>query len=455
MKKMVTGLALMALAVSAGTAAARNFHCAGGIQYVIQGTKESDKGNIEDAKRIFGKAVAQLSVCTKEDPNDSESWSYLGWAYCELDSAAPAGAAFDEAIKRLAADPKALERAKQNRKSYWVKYYNAGLSKYKEADAIIPVADILESKNPKVGDARARLAESEASFRKAVALSPNEAEAYNNLAVVLALQGKFEESSEVIEKGLKVDPKNDGLLKRKESMVGNEVTKRLKSNDYDGALTLIDQMLAKGGDDYGLLVRAAQTSYEQAQKLDEKKDPGAKAGYRRSQDYYGRAAKVAPDAQNKHDMNFNQAVAAQNAGDELAGAKLVFGLVQENPKDKAMHGMLRGFYDRIGSKKKSDDEVWVILGLNDNATPVADVAAYTAKVVKTSDAGKTLAAQGAPEEVKQFKTGDTLIDLWYYWSKKLSFAFSGGRQLGSANFGVFGPEGGEMPAKAPVKATKP
>ena len=90
MKKMVTGLALMALAASAGTAAARNFHCAGGIQYVIQGTKEKDKGNNEDAKRIFGKAVAQLMVCTQEDPNDSESWSYLGWAYCELDSAAPA-----------------------------------------------------------------------------------------------------------------------------------------------------------------------------------------------------------------------------------------------------------------------------------------------------------------------------------------------------------------------------
>jgi len=465
-KKTVTGLALLVVAVSAGTAAARNFHCAGGIQYVIQGTKQKDKGNtandpelLADAKRIFGKAVTQLNACIAEDPNDSEAWSYLGWAYAEVDSAAPAGAAFDEAIKRLAGDPKPLEIARQNRKSYWVQYYNAGLSKYKEADAIIPVGEILESKDPKVAEAKAKLAESEVSYRKAVAISSKEIGAYNSLAVVLALQGKFEESSAVIEQGLAINPNDPDLLKRKESMITNAVTERLKANDYDGALTLMDNKLKKGGDEYGTLVLAAQTSFEQAQKLEEKKDPGAKAAYARSQGYYARAATVAPDAGAKRDMNYNQAVAAQNTGDELMGAKLVFGLVQDNPKDKALHGMLRGFYDRLGSKKKADDEVWVILGLNDNATPVTDVTGYTAKVVKTSEAGKTLATQGAPEEVKQFKSGETQIDLWYYWSKKLCFAFTGGRQVGAANFGEFGPEGpasSPAPAKpAPKPAAKP
>jgi hypothetical protein len=95
-KKMATGLALLAMAITAGTAAARNFHCAGGIQYVIQGTKEKDKGNLEDAHRIFGKGVTQLRQCTSEDPNDSEAWSYLGWALAEVDSAPEAGAEFDE-----------------------------------------------------------------------------------------------------------------------------------------------------------------------------------------------------------------------------------------------------------------------------------------------------------------------------------------------------------------------
>jgi tetratricopeptide (TPR) repeat protein len=449
-KKTVTGLALLVLAISAGTALARNFHCAGGIQYVIQGTKEKDKGNLDDAKRIFGKAVAQLSTCVQEDPNDNESWSYLGWAYAELDSAEQSGRAFDEAEKRLAADPKALTRAVQNRESYWVGYYNQGLQKYKDADAIIPVKDILNSTDPKVADAKAKLAESEAFFRKAVLESPKKGAAYNNLAIVLALQGKFPEATAVIDQGLAVDPNNQELKDRKDSMRGNQVTEKLKNGDYDGALTMMDQMLTGAPNDYGTLVQAAQTSFEYGQKLEEKKDPADKAMYARAEAYYGRAALAAADAPNKHDMTYNQAIAAQKAGHDLASAKLVFGLVQENPKDKALHGMLRGAYDRMGSKKKADDEVWVILGLNDNAVAVPDVATYTAKVVKASDAGKTLASQGAPEEVRQFKSGETQIDIWYYWSKKLVYSFAGGRQVGMANFGEFGPEAVTAAPKTPA-----
>lgn len=443
MKRTVTGLALLAMAISAGSAAARNFHCAGGIQYVIQGTKEKDKNNLEDAKRIFGKAVRELATCVKEDPDDKESWSYLGWAYAELDSAEQAGLAFDEAEKRLAATPKLLERAKQNRKSYWVQYYNAGLQKYKDADAILPVKEILNSSDPKVAAAKAKLAESAESFRMANLLSKKEISTYNNIAIVLALQGRFPEASAVIEQGLLIDPNNEELKTRKANMVGNRVTELLKSGDYEGALTTMDQMLERTPGDYGILVQAAQTAFERAQKLEEKKDAGAKAAYARAAAYYGRAAAaagVANEAGNRKDMIYNQSIAAQNAGAHLESAKLVFALVQENPKDKALHGMLRSAYDRMGSKKKADDQVWVILSLNDTATPVADVAAFTAKVAKASDAGKALAANGAPEEVKQFKSGDTQIELWCYWGKKLVFAFAGGRQVASANFGEFGPE---------------
>jgi Flp pilus assembly protein TadD len=439
-KKTAIGLALLAIAIGAGTAAARNFHCSGGIQYVIQGTKEKDKGNLEDAHRIFGKGVAQLRQCTTEDPNDSESWSYLGWALAEVDSAAEAGAAFDQAETRLAAEPKKLLIATQNRKSYWVNYYNEGLSKYKSADSIVKVAELLNSNDPNAPAARAKLAESEISFRKAIALSPKELVAYNNLAIVEALQGKFPEANATIEKGLAIDPKNEDLLNRQKSMVVNAIKPKLDAGDYEGALGIMDQVLAGAPNDYDRLVQAAQVSYEYAEKLDKDKKDTAKAMYGRSAGYYGKAAAAAADASAKKDMTYNQAIASQNAGDNLGSAKLVWSLVQDNPKDKALHSMLRGAYDRMGSKKKADDEVWVILGLNDTATPVADVPGYTAKVVKTTDAGKTLTAQGAPEDVRQFKSGETQIDLWYYWNKKQVFAFASGRQVGTANWGEFGPE---------------
>jgi tetratricopeptide (TPR) repeat protein len=448
---MATGFALLAMAICAGTAAARNFHCAGGIQYVIQGTKEKDKGNLEDANRIFGKGVAQLRQCTTEDPNDSEAWSYLGWALAEVDSAAEAGAAFDQAETRLVGNAKALTIATQNRKSYWVNYYNEGLSKYKQADSILAVKEILNSTDPKAAEAKARLALSEISFKKAVAISPKEISAYNNLAIVLALQGKFPEANAVIEQGLKLDPQNKDLLERKTNMVRNALAEQLKKGDYEAGLALIDQMLTTSPNDYDLLVQGAQTAFEQGEKLEEKKDPAAKASYARAQAYYGRAAASGADATAKKDMTYNQAIAAQKAGADVESAKLVWGLVQENPKDKALQGMLRSSYDRMGSKKKADDQVWVVLGLNETAVAVPDVAGYTAKVVKTSDAGKTLTAQGNPEEVRQFKSGETQIDLWYYWNKKQVFAFAGGRQVGSANWGEFGPETPAAPA-APKSA---
>src|SRR5207237_10886503 len=141
--------------------------------------------------------------------------------------------------------------------------------------------------------------------------------------------------------------------------------------------------------------------------LEAKKDAGARAAFARAQGYYGRAAGAAPDAGAKKDMTYNQAIAAQKAGADLESAKLVWGLVQDNPKDKALQGMLRSSYDRMGSKKKADDQVWVVLGLNDTATPVTDVPGYPAKGRKTSGAGKPLTAEGNRDEAGQFTRRET------------------------------------------------
>jgi tetratricopeptide (TPR) repeat protein len=86
--------------------------------------------------------------------------------------------------------------------------------------------------------------------------------AYNNLAIVLALQGKFPEANEVIETGLKLDPENKDLKDRKASMVVNALAEKLKAGDYEGGLALLDQMLVTSPNDYDRLVQAAQTSFE-------------------------------------------------------------------------------------------------------------------------------------------------------------------------------------------------
>src|SRR6185369_11766785 len=89
---------LAVLLFGAGVASARNPHCAGGIQYVVQGLRDKDRGMSEDYQREMNKAVDQLTTCSTEDPADLEAVGYLGWALAELDSCGPAGAAFQKSI---------------------------------------------------------------------------------------------------------------------------------------------------------------------------------------------------------------------------------------------------------------------------------------------------------------------------------------------------------------------
>ena len=459
MKKSILGTVLAAFAatlVLVPAASARDYRVAGGIQYVIQGTKEKEKGNLEDARRIFGKAVTNLKMGIENDPKDSEAWLYLGQAYGELDSAKQCGDAFAEAVRRIT-DPKVNKRAADNRDYFFNNAYNEGLKRYQDATKIMPAEEIPNSTDPKAAEAKAKLAEAQVSFQKAIDINGTRAIAYDNLAIMLALQGKFDEAGPVVDAGLansepKEGPEYDRLKNRKDSLYNNAVVERLKNNDFDGAIAMLDGILAKNPNDFGVLTRAAQTSFDKARKAEEAKDEaGAKAAYTQAAGYFSRAVAAAPDETNKKDMMYNQVVAAQAGGDAKSAAKVAFDLVQMDPKDVSYHRLLRSAYDKMGAEAKAGEEVWVILGLGDTAVPVADVAAFTATVVKTSEAGKALAANGPPEEVRQFTSGDNKVDVWFWWTKKLCAAFTGGRQVGMANFGEFAPD---APPPAPKPAAK-
>jgi len=129
------GLAMLAM-VLAGAAEARNPNCAGGIQYVVQAMRDKDKGNLEDYRREMFKAVDRLTLCSSEDPDDLEALAYLGWACAEIDSACPAGLAFQKAIAGLKAKgDKKADWAVSNRESYWAKNFNEGVANIQAGQA--------------------------------------------------------------------------------------------------------------------------------------------------------------------------------------------------------------------------------------------------------------------------------------------------------------------------------
>src|SRR5436190_7964656 len=122
---MVAVASIAVLLFGAGVASARNPHCAGGIQYVVQGLRDKDRGMTEDYQREMNKAVDQLTQCSTEDPADLEAVGYLGWALAEVDSCGPAGAAFQKAIDGLTAkgDKKKVDPVAANRDHYWSAAY--------------------------------------------------------------------------------------------------------------------------------------------------------------------------------------------------------------------------------------------------------------------------------------------------------------------------------------------
>jgi len=136
-------VAAIACLAWSGSAFARNPHCAGGIQYVVQGLKDKERGNIEDYQREMGKAVDQLTMCASEDPADFEAMGYLGWALAEVDSCGPAGKAFEKALEaaRAKGDRRKSEGIIANRDHYWSIAYNEGIKniqdgqQYADADA--------------------------------------------------------------------------------------------------------------------------------------------------------------------------------------------------------------------------------------------------------------------------------------------------------------------------------
>src|SRR5258706_9863973 len=201
----VAAAAAAALLLAAGVASARNPHCAGGIQYVVQGLKDKDKGQTEDYTREMNKAVDQLTQCSTEDPADFESMGYLGWAFAELDSAGPAGDAFKKAIDGLTAkgDLKRVDIAKANRDHYWSVAYNDGISKIKDAQNAWPEFSKTpsEDEKPLKEEAAKDYAVAIVALTRAKLLKPGNVVTIRNLGTAYALMGRFDEAEAVLKNG--------------------------------------------------------------------------------------------------------------------------------------------------------------------------------------------------------------------------------------------------------------
>jgi tetratricopeptide (TPR) repeat protein len=455
---VVVALASLASFLAPGAALARNPHCAGGIQYVVGGLRDKGAGNTEDYLRQMQKAIQQLESCATEDSLDYEAIGYLGWAYAEVDSCGPAGHWFEVAINGLNSkgDKKKAEIALNNRESYFVTKLNDGVSKISSAQSAYPdFSKKAENDADKTLKAEAEKYYGQAvhSLSGATMLRPTAPQGYRNLGSVYLYMFDFPKAEKVFREGLKVAPEDSALKAALKIARTNYANQLNDEKRYDEAIAYFTDLLKTDPDNSDLTASLATAHLNRAQTLqgDARKPEFKSAGVA-----YQKAGETKKD---DPDLYYNAAVAYQSAG-ELALAEgmwraalklrpddveiksatagtlaelgkypeaisLLKSAIDAQPKEKKLHRQLGGVYTKANNNPKATEELMIFLALDKGqAAPDAAAAARTAPA--GSEAAKTLASMGPPDDVFPWEAQGDKYETWFYWTKKQAFHFKSG-----------------------------
>jgi tetratricopeptide (TPR) repeat protein len=419
--------AVLAAASGAGEAWARNFHISGGIQYVVQGDKEKAKGLLDDARRIYGKAVVQLLQGIAEAPDDLEAWDYLGRAYAELDSTERAGWAFASGIALAcpkSEEKKLCRRLEDNRKYYWNARYQAALETFKLAEA----AASPEAQRNSALDAAAKM-------RQAIQIWPGEASSYCNLAAIYAKAEDYATAMQVTQEGLQAVPGDSCLVHRKNDLTIVLAERAAQSGEFDSAIAAYEKVLAADPGDAVTANRLGELYFQKGGKLSESGDAaGAKASYANAAKNFGIYY-----YENAKDENalYNYALAQVRAGEFQAAAKTVHTGLLAWPASTDLHGLMAEAYTGLGMTEEATKHRLVTLVVregvkseNPEATADSSVQAWGA----ASDAARLLQKLGPPEEVRRQTRGEHDVELWAWWSKFHATTMVKGRTVSDLDF---------------------
>ncbi|HUK63312.1 MAG TPA: tetratricopeptide repeat protein [Dongiaceae bacterium] len=474
--KLGGALGALLVATLALPAYARNPHCAGGIQYVVGGLRDKDKGNTEDYLRQMNKAVQQLEECATEDPKDAEAISYLGWAYAELDSAGPAGHWFQVGIAGLdaAGDKKKVEQWTGNRNSYWVRWLNDGITQMKSAQEAYPdftkkpdndADQTLKTEAAKHYDA------AEVSLTRASLIRPGDAITMRNLGSLYTFKGEYQKAEKVFEEGLKTAPDDTTLQQGLKAARVNYANELVDEKKYDEAEQFFTDLVKNEPNNADNYLSLADLYFKRGQSVE---GDARKAQFKLAGDNYGKAAALRKD---DNDLNFNAALAYQNAGDFDSAAKFwdvtlkadpknidalssygmclvelkrcddaaaaVWQAVNLKPDNKNLHRQLGSIYTRCGNNAAATQFLMIYLAMQ-NGQVATDPAAAAKAAPAGSAAAKLLASDGPPEQVIDWSADQNKYQTWFYWAKKNAHTFQSGAEVAKTDW-----------SGAPPKASAP
>jgi tetratricopeptide (TPR) repeat protein len=456
-KRAIVGAASAALLLAAGVASARNPHCAGGIQYVVQALKDKERGNTEDYVREINKAVDQLTLCATEDPADLEALGYLGWAYAEVDSAGPAGTWFQKSIDGLSAkgDKKKLEMVVNNRESYWARAYNEGIKRIGDAQSAYPdyTKAPSEDEKPLKEEAGKQFEAAILSLTRAKLLKPANAVTIRNLATAYALMGRFDEAETVLRNGLTEaaqDTAVGGVRDALRTVRANKAGALLDAKKFDEAIGYYQELARAEPENSDHVMGMGSALFNRAQG---KQDAARRADFKLAGEAYAKAFALKPG---NSDLGFNAALAFQSAG-ELALAEgawravlkqspddadalsslgstladmqkfdeaveVLHRAVNLKPDNKVYFRQLGAVYSKAGNNPKSTEMLMVFMAMNVGKES-ADAAGAAKGARAGSAAANTLASMGPPDKVWDWESDGRKLQSWIYAAKKQGFTF--------------------------------
>ena len=443
-------VAAIACLAWAGTALARNPHCAGGIQYVVQGLKDKERGNTEDYQREMNKAVEQLTQCSTEDAADYEARGYLGWALAEIDSAGPAGVAFQQAVDGALAkgDKKKIDPILANRDHYWSIAYNEGIKNIQDGQQFAD-ADAKDQAHEAFGKAIT-------SLTKAKLLRPGHAQTLRNLATAFAMDNDYDRAEVVLRNGLTEAAKDTSVAQLQDALRTvrtNKASALLAANKFDEAVAYYTELTTQEPKNSDLWMGLGNSYFKRAET---KQDAAKKAEFKLSGDAYAKAYQLKSDDPN---LVFNAALAYQYAN-ELALAEAQWrAVIQKSPNDadalsslgsvladekkfddatavllkaiaikpeeKVFFRQLGAVYSKAGNAPKSTEMLIVYMSMSKGtAKPDAAGAAKAAKA--GTAAANTASAMGMPDKVYEWDdtTSGGKLQTWIYGAKSQAFTFN-------------------------------
>ena len=454
---LAAGLAALLLVVVAGNALARNPHCAGGIQYVMQGLRDKEKGNTEDYQREMNKAVDQLTMCATEDDADFEAQGYLGWAFAELDSCGPAGEWFAKAIAAGTAkgDKKKVDLIATNRDHYWTMRYNDGIAAIQTAQSAYPDFTKAPSADEKELYDQAKQSYDTAILKltQAKFLRPGHSQTLRNLATAYALMGNFDGAEAVLRNALVEIPGDTNLTSALTTVRANKANGLLQANKLDEAISYYGDLVKQDPNGADLYMGLGNAYFTRAGN---KTDAAAKkADYKLAGDAYARAYQLRDTDAN---LAFNAALAYQNASElalaegqwravlakspndadalsqlgsvladekKFADAEQVLAkAISIKPDEKVYFRQLAAVYSKQSNNTRMTEMMFLYLAMN-SGTAAADPAAEVKKAKAGSAAANTASSMGTPEKVLAW-TDNTAgaLQTWVYSSKHVAFTFN-------------------------------